>query len=133
MARGKYARKRLRKPNLPQRGSYEERRYYLTKEGAEDFTSYKDYDGDRAMELLFKDAPDVDWNNENFNKLYEEGKITEKERDQAWRITAHEVTKILHPTVKWYEIVLGGLFLAGPVSIGIWVAIFCFIANAIGS
>ena len=132
MARGKYAKKRLRKQNLPQRGSFEERRYYLTKKGAEDFTSYKDYDGDRAMELLFKDAPDVDWHHENFNKLYEEGKITEKERDQAWRITAHEVTKTLHPKVQWWEVLFYIFFVGGPISIVIWIAIFCFIASAIG-
>ena len=49
----------MAKMRVPERGSEEERRYYLTKEGLKDFDSYKEFDWRRALELLFEDAPDV--------------------------------------------------------------------------
>ena len=72
----------MAKKRVPERGSEEERRYYLTKEGLKDFDSYKEFDWRRALELLFEDAPDVNWwdcSANDFKELRDKGVITEEE------------------------------------------------------
>ena len=74
----------MAKMRVPERGSEEERRYYLTKEGLKDFDSYKEFDWRRALELLFEDAPDVNWQDcsaNDFKELRDKGVITEEECD----------------------------------------------------
>ena len=92
----------MAKMRVPERGSEEERRYYLTKEGLKDFDSYKEFDWRRALELLFEDAPDVNW----------------------WDCSAigsRMLSQALHfPEVPLSEKILTLLF-ASPVSMYIWV------------
>ena len=45
----------------PKRGSAEERWYYLTEEGRNSIDLGDEFDCHRALELLFEDAPEVNW------------------------------------------------------------------------
>ena len=45
----------------PKRGSAEERWYYLTEEGRNSIDLGDEFDHHRAFELLFEDAPEVNW------------------------------------------------------------------------
>lgn len=89
----------MAKKRVPERGSEEERRYYLTKEGLKDFDSYKEFDWRRALELLFEDAPDVNWwdcSANDFKELRDKGVITEEECDLALSIGSRMLSQALH-------------------------------------
>ena len=116
----------MAKKRVPERGSEEERRYYLTKEGLKDFDSYKEFDWRRALELLFEDAPDVNWwdcSANDFKELRDKGVITEEECDLALSIGSRMLSQALHfPETPLHEKILIVLF-ASPASIYIWVFI----------
>lgn len=116
----------MAKMRVPERGSEEERRYYLTKEGLKDFDSYKEFDWRRALELLFEDAPDVNWwdcSANDFKELRDKGVITEEECDLALSIGSRMLSQALHfPETPLHEKFLVVLF-GGPWSIYLWVFI----------
>ena len=118
----------------PERGSEEERRYYLTKEGLKDFDSYKEFDWRRALELLFEDAPDVNWQDcsaNDFKELRDKGVITEEECDLALSIGSRMLSQALHfPETPLHEKILVVLF-GGPWSIYLWVFIAAFVIHCI--
>lgn len=124
----------MAKKRVPERGSEEERRYYLTKEGLKDFDSYKEFDWRRALELLFEDAPDVNWQNcsaNNFKELRDKGVITEEECDMALSIGSRMLSQALHfPETPLHEKILIVLF-GGPWSIYLWVFIAAFVIHCI--
>lgn len=124
----------MAKKRVPERGSEEERRYYLTKEGLKDFDSYKEFDWRRALELLFEDAPDVNWWNcsaNDFKELRDKGVITEEECDLALSIGARMLSQALHfPETPLHEKILVVLF-GGPWSIYLWVFIAAFVIHCI--
>ena len=75
----------------PKRGSAEERWYYLTEEGRNSIDLGDEFDGKRALELLFEDAPDVNWDHcsvNDFQALRDAGVITKEECDTACEIFA---------------------------------------------
>ena len=116
----------MAKMRVPERGSEEERRYYLTKEGLKDFDSDKEFDWRRALELLFEDAPDVNWwdcSANDFKELRDKGVITEEECDLALSIGSRMLSQALHfPETPLHEKILVVLF-GGPWSIYLWVFI----------
>lgn len=124
----------MAKMRVPERGSEEERRYYLTEEGLKDFDSYKEFDWRRALELLFEDAPDVNWQNcsaNDFKELRDKGVITEKECDLALSIGARMLSQALHfPETPLHEKILIVLF-GGPWSIYLWLFIAAFVIHCI--
>lgn len=124
----------MAKKRVPERGSEEERRYYLTKEGLKDFDSYKEFDWRRALELLFEDAPDVNWwdcSANDFKELRDKGVITEEECDLALSIGARMLSQALHfPETPLHEKILVVLF-GGPWSIYLWVFIAAFVIHCI--
>lgn len=124
----------MAKKRVPERGSEEERRYYLTKEGLKDFDSYKEFDWRRALELLFEDAPDVNWwdcSANDFKELRDKGVITEEECDLALSIGARMLSQALHfPETPLHEKILVVLF-GGPWSIYLWVFIVAFVIHCI--
>lgn len=124
----------MAKKRVPERGSEEERRYYLTKEGLKDFDSYKEFDWRRALELLFEDAPDVNWQNcsaNDFKELRDKGVITEEECDLALSIGSRMLSQALHfPETPLHEKILVVLF-GGPWSIYLWLFIAAFVIHCI--
>lgn len=124
----------MAKMRVPERGSEEERRYYLTKEGLKDFDSYKEFDWRRALELLFEDAPDVNWQDcsaNDFKDLRDKGVITEEECDLALSIGSRMLSQALHfPETPLHEKILVVLF-GGPWSIYLWVFIAAFVIHCI--
>ncbi len=124
----------MAKKRVPERGSEEERRYYLTKEGLKDFDSYKEFDWRRALELLFEDAPDVNWwdcSANDFKELRDKGVITEEECDMALSIGSRMLSQALHfPETPLHEKILVVLF-GGPWSIYLWVFIAAFVIHCI--
>ena len=124
----------MAKKRVPERGSEEERRYYLTKEGLKDFDSYKEFDWRRALELLFEDAPDVNWwdcSANDFKELRDKGVITEEECDLALSIGTRMLSQALHfPETPLHEKILVVLF-GGPWSIYLWVFIAAFVIHCI--
>lgn len=116
----------MAKKRVPEHGSEEERRYYLTKEGLKDFDSYKEFDWRRALELLFEDAPDVNWwdcSANDFKELRDKGVITEEECDLALSIGSRMLSQALHfLETPLHEKILVVLF-GGPWSIYLWVFI----------
>ena len=124
----------MAKMRVPERGSEEECRYYLTKEGLKDFDSYKEFDWRRALELLFEDAPDVNWwdcSANDFNELRDKGVITEEECDLALSIGSRMLSQALHfPETPLHEKILVVLF-GGLWSIYLWVFIVAFVIHCI--
>ena len=124
----------MAKMRVPERGSEEGRRYYLTKEGLKDFDSYKEFDWRRALELLFEDAPDVNWQDcsaNDFKDLRDKGVITEEECDLALSIGSRMLSQALHfPETPLHEKILVVLF-GGPWSIYLWVFIAAFVIHCI--
>lgn len=124
----------MAKMRVSERGSEEERRYYLTKEGLKDFDSYKEFDWRRALELLFEDAPDVNWwdcSANDFKELRDKGVITEEECDLALSIGSRMLSQALHfPETPLHEKILVVLF-GGPWSIYLWVFIVVFVIHCI--
>lgn len=124
----------MAKKRVPERGSEEERRYYLTKEGLKDFDSYKEFDWRRALELLFEDAPDVNWwdcSANDFKELRDKGVITEEECDLALSIGSRMLSQALHfPETPLHEKILVVLF-GGPWSIYLWLFIAAFVIHCI--
>lgn len=124
----------MAKKRVPERGSEEERRYYLTKEGLKDFDSYKEFDWRRALELLFEDAPDVNWQDcsaNDFKELRDKGVITEEECDMALSIGSRMLSQALHfPETPLHEKILVVLF-GGPWSIYLWLFIAAFVIHCI--
>lgn len=124
----------MAKKRVPERGSEEERRYYLTKEGLKDFDSYKEFDWRRALELLFEDAPDVNWwdcSANDFKELRDKGVITEEECDLALSIGTRMLSQALHfPETPLHEKILVVLF-GGPWSIYLWLFIAAFVIHCI--
>ena len=124
----------MAKMRVPERGSEEERRYYLTKEGLKDFDSYKEFDWRRALELLFEDAPDVNWwdcSANDFKELRDKGVITEEECDLALSIGSRMLSQALHfPDTPLHEKILVVLF-GGPWSIYLWVFIAAVVIHCI--
>jgi len=124
----------MAKKRVPERGSEEERRYYLTKEGLKDFDSYKEFDWRRALELLFEDAPDVNWwdcSANDFKELRDKGVITEEECDMALSIGSRMLSQALHfPETPLHEKILVVLF-GGPWSIYLWLFIAAFVIHCI--
>lgn len=124
----------MAKMRVPERGSEEERRYYLTKEGLKDFDSYKEFDWRRALELLFEDAPDVNWwdcSANDFKELRDKGVITEEECDLALSIGSRMLSQALHfPETPLHEKILVVLF-GGPWSIYLWVFIAAVVIHCI--
>lgn len=124
----------MAKMRVPERGSEEERRYYLTKEGLKDFDSYKEFDWRRALELLFEDAPDVNWwdcSANDFKELRDKGVITEEECDMPLSIGSRMLSQALHfPETPLHEKILVVLF-GGPWSIYLWVFIAAFVIHCI--
>ena len=75
----------------PKRGSTEERWYYLTEEGRNSIDLGDEFDYHRAFELLFEDAPEVNWEHcsmKDFQALRDAGVITKEECDNACDIIA---------------------------------------------
>ena len=124
----------MAKKRVPERGSEEERRYYLTKEGLKDFDSYKEFDWRRALELLFEDAPDVNWwdcSANDFKELRDKGVITEEECDMALSIGSRMLSQALHfPETPLHEKILVVLF-GDPWSIYLWLFIAAFVIHCI--
>lgn len=124
----------MAKKRVPERGSEEERRYYLTKEGLKDFDSYKEFDWRRALELLFEDAPDVNWwdcSANDFKEIRDKGVITEEECDMALSIGSRMLSQALHfPETPLHEKILVVLF-GGPWSIYLWLFIAAFVIHCI--
>lgn len=124
----------MAKMRVPERGSEEERRYYLTKEGLKDFDSYKEFDWRRALELLFEDAPDVNWwdcSANDFKELRDKGVITEEECDLALSIGSRMLSQALHfSETPLHEKILVVLF-GGPWSIYLWLFIAAFVIHCI--
>ena len=124
----------MAKMRVPERGSEEERRYYLTKEGLKDFDSYKEFDWRRALELLFEDAPDANWwdcSANDFKELRDKGVITEEECDLALSIGSRMLSQALHfPETPLHEKILVVLF-GGPWSIYLWLFIAAFVIHCI--
>lgn len=79
------------KKKAPKRGSSEERWYYTTKEGLASVDIDDEFDWKRALELLFEDAPEVNWEHcsmKDFQALRDAGVITKEECDNACDIIA---------------------------------------------
>lgn len=75
----------------PKRGPAEERWYYLTEEGRNSIDLGDEFDYHRAFELLFEDAPEVNWEHcsmKDFQALRDAGVITKEECDNACDIIA---------------------------------------------
>ena len=124
----------MAKKRVPERGSEEERRYYLTKEGLKDFDSYKEFYWRCALELLFEDAPDVNWwdcSANDFKELRDKGVITEEECNLALSIGTRMLSQALHfPETPLHEKILVVLF-GGPWSIYLWLFIAAFVIHCI--
>lgn len=119
------------------RGSAEERWYYTTKEGLDSVDIDDDFDWRRGMELLFEDAPEVNWEHcsmEDFQALRDAGVITKEECDIACDIGA---TMIAHKfcssqaKTSWYDPILYLLFCNGWVSAFLWFMIIYAVFSTI--
>lgn len=129
----------MAKKKAPKRGSAEERWYYTTKEGLASVDIDDDFDWKRAMELLFEDAPEVNWEHcsmQGFMDLRDAGVITKEECDIACDIGA---TMIAHrfcsaqAKTSWYDPILYLLFFNGWISVFIWFVIIYMVFSTICS
>ena len=112
----------------PKRGSAEERWYYLTEEGRNSIELGDEFDWRRALELLFEDAPEVNWEHcsmDDFKALRDAGVITKEECDTACDIGAFMIAhkfcsaQVKTPTSEKILMVLFG----GPWAWFVWLMI----------
>lgn len=119
----------------PKRGSEEERWYYLTEEGRNSIDLGDEFDCGRALELLFEDAPEVNWQHcsmQDFQTLRDAGVITKEECDNACDIIAFMIGhKFCSAQVKMplSEKILVAFF-GGPWAVWTWMIVL-IILNAI--
>lgn len=117
----------------PKRGSEEERWYYLTEEGRNSIDLGDEFDCSRALELLFEDAPEVNWKHcsmQDFQNLRDAGVITKEECDNACDIIAFMVGhKFCSAQVKMplSEKILVAFF-GGPWAIWPWMIVIMIIS-----
>ena len=121
----------------PKRGSEEERWYYLTEEGRNSIDLGDEFDCSRALELLFEDAPEVNWKHcsmQDLQNLRDAGVITKEECDNACDIIAFMIGhKFCSAQVKtsWYDPILYLLFCNGWVSAFLWFMIIYAVFSTI--
>lgn len=117
----------------PKRGSAEERWYYLTEEGRNSIDLGDEFDCRRALELLFEDAPEVNWEHcsmEDFQTLRDAGVITKEECDNACDIIAFMIGhRFCSAQVKMplSEKILVAFF-GGPWAVWTWMIILIIIS-----
>ena len=117
----------------PKRGSAEERWYYLTEEGRNSIDLGDEFDCRRALELLFEDAPEVNWEHcsmEDFQTLRDAGVITKEECDNACDIIAFMIGhKFCSAQVKMplSEKILVAFF-GGPWAVWTWMIVLIIIS-----
>ena len=122
----------MAKKKAPKRGSEEERWYYLTEEGRNSIKVGDEFDADRAMELLFEDAPEVNWHHcsvQDFMDLRDAGVITKEECDTACDIFAfmigHKFCSAQVKTPLSEKILI--IFFGGPWAFWPWLIILMII------
>jgi hypothetical protein len=117
----------------PKRGSAEERWYYLTEEGRNSIDLGDEFDCRRALELLFEDAPEVNWEHcsmEDFQTLRDAGVITKEECDNACDIIAFMIGhRFCSAQVKMplSEKILVAFF-GGPWAVWTWMIVLIIIS-----
>lgn len=117
----------------PKRGSAEERWYYLTEEGRNSIDLGDEFDCGRALELLFEDAPEVNWEHcsmQDFQTLRDAGVITKEECDNACDIIAFMIGhKFCSAQVKMplSEKILVAFF-GGPWAVWTWMIVLIIIS-----
>lgn len=117
----------------PKRGSAEERWYYLTEEGRNSIDLGDEFDCGRALELLFEDAPEVNWEHcsmEDFQTLRDAGVITKEECDNACDIIAFMIGhRFCSAQVKMplSEKILVAFF-GGPWAVWTWMIVLIIIS-----
>lgn len=117
----------------PKRGSAEERWYYLTEEGRNSIDLGDEFDYHRAFELLFEDAPEVNWEHcsmKDFQALRDAGVITKEECDNACDIIAFMIGhKFCSAQVKMplSEKILVAFF-GGPWAVWTWMIVLIIIS-----
>ena len=117
----------------PKRGSAEERWYYLTEEGRNSIDLGDEFDCHRALELLFEDAPEVNWEHcsmEDFQTLRDAGVITKEECDNACDIIAFMIGhRFCSAQVKMplSEKILVAFF-GGPWAVWTWMIVLIIIS-----
>ena len=120
----------------PKRGSAEERWYYLTEEGRNSIDLGDEFDCRRALELLFEDAPEVNWEHcsmEDFQTLRDAGVITKEECDNACDIIAFMIGhKFCSAQVKMplSEKILVAFF-GGPWAVWTWMIVLIIISSIV--
>ena len=117
----------------PKRGSAEERWYYLTEEGRNSIDLGDEFDCRRALELLFEDAPEVNWEHcsmEDFQTLRDAGVFTKEECDTACDIIAFMIGhRFCSAQVKMplSEKILVAFF-GGPWAVWTWMIVLIIIS-----
>lgn len=117
----------------PKRGSAEERWYYLTEEGRNSIDLGDEFDYHRAFELLFEDAPEVNWEHcsmKDFQALRDAGVITKEECDNACDIIAFMIGhRFCSAQVKMplSEKILVAFF-GGPWAVWTWMIVLIIIS-----
>lgn len=120
----------------PKRGSAEERWYYLTEEGRNSIDLGDEFDCRRALELLFEDAPEVNWEHcsmEDFQTLRDAGVITKEECDNACDIIAFMIGhRFCSAQVKMplSEKILVAFF-GGPWAVWTWMIVLIIISSIV--
>ena len=120
----------------PKRGSAEERWYYLTEEGRNSIDLGDEFDCRRALELLFEDAPEVNWEHcsmEDFQTLRDAGVITKEECDNACDIIAFMIGhRFCSAQVKMplSEKILVAFF-GGPWAVWTWMIVLIIISAVV--
>lgn len=120
----------------PKRGSAEERWYYLTEEGRNSIDLGDEFDCGRALELLFEDAPEVNWEHcsmEDFQTLRDAGVITKEECDNACDIIAFMIGhRFCSAQVKMplSEKILVAFF-GGPWAVWTWMIVLIIISSIV--